>query len=75
MTSIKIANSSHRCSQILAKIIDKSFRDGIFPDQLKTAKVVPIHKEVSKTNVDNYRPISLLGSFSKIYEKLMHHRI
>ena len=75
MSSIKVANNSHGFTQILAKIINKSFRDGVFPDQLKNAKVVPIHKGGSKTDVENYRPISILASFSKVYEKLMHQRI
>ena len=42
---------------------------------MKTARVTPIHKEGSKTDVNNYRPISSLNSFSKIYEKLMHIRL
>ena len=33
---------------------------------------MPIHKEGCKSDVANYRPIYLLGSFSKIYEKMMH---
>ena len=59
----------------LTKTIEVSFEQGIFPESLKLAKVVPIHKEGSKTNVSNYQPISLLATFSKIYEKLMHHRL
>ena len=50
-------------------------QEGVFPDQMKTARVVPIHKEGSKSEVGNYRPISLLTSFSKIFEKLMHTRL
>ena len=73
--SLKVANSSYVFTSTLALIINKSFQQGIFPDQMKIAKVVPIHKEGSKTDVGNYRPISLLTSFSKIYEKLMHVRI
>ena len=56
-------------------VIDKSFQEGKFPEQLKIAKVIPIHKEGSRQSVGNYRPISLLPSFSKIFEKLMHQRI
>ena len=39
------------------------------------AKVTPIHKGGCKLEVANYRPISLLSAFSKIYEKLMHSRV
>ena len=73
--ALKIANTSFVFTRTLAMIINMSFQQGVFPEQMKTAKVVPIHKEGSKTDVGNYRPISLLTSFSKIYEKLMHCRI
>ena len=51
-------------------VINKSLRQGIFPDELKIARVRLIYKEGPKTDVSNYRPISLLGSISKICEKL-----
>ena len=59
----------------MSNITNSSFLQGVFPSQLKVAKVVPIHKSGSKTNVENYRPISLLSVFSKFFEKLMHHRV
>ena len=59
----------------LAKLINLCFETGIFPDLLKLAKVHPLHKKESKLNYLNYRPISLLSVFSKIYEKLMYTRI
>ena len=49
--------------------------EGVFPENLKIAKVIALHKGGSKTDVTNYRPISLLTSFSKVFEKLMHHRL
>ena len=75
ISALKIANSSKSFTATLAKVIDKSFSEGVFPSQLKTARVVPVYKEGKKTDVGNYRPISLLSSLSKIYEKLMHNRI
>ena len=72
---LKIANSDFKFTNTLANIITSSFEDGIFPQQLKLARVVPIFKSGSKSDVSNYRPISLLDSFSKIYEKLMHNRV
>ena len=73
--AIKIANEEHTFTQVLASVIDTSFSQGIFPQQLKLAKVIPIHKSGKKTEVSNYRPISLLSTFSKLYEKAMHARI
>ena len=75
ISAIKLASNDLKFNQALSKIITSSLNEGIFPDELKLARVVPIHKEGSKTDVSNYRPISLLTSFSKIYEKIMHNRI
>lgn len=48
---------------------------GIFPDKLKLAKVVPIYKSDNKHFLENYRPISILSVFSKIFEKLMYNHL
>ena len=53
----------------LVKIFNLSFKKGVFPDLMKLAKVIPIFKSGSKLLVTNYRPISLLSIFSKIFEK------
>lgn len=53
----------------LCYIINTCIRSGIFPDKLKIAKVVPIFKKGSKSDPFNYRPISVLPSISKIFEK------
>ena len=46
--------------------LNKSLSEGIFPSSLKLAKVLPLHKNGSKDDVNNYRPISLLVVWSKI---------
>ena len=46
-----------------------------FPDQLKIAKVITLHKKESTKNPSNYRPTSLLFVFSKIFEKIIHKRL
>jgi hypothetical protein len=48
---------------------------GIFPDRLKIAVVKPLHKKGDKYNMTNYRPISLLPIFSKVFEKAMPSRL
>ena len=52
-----------------------SLESGIFPDKLKIAKVIPVHKKGDARDVSNYRPISLLPVFSKLLEKLMYNRL
>ena len=52
-----------------------SLEQGIFLDDLKTAKVTPIFKVGDKNNFFNYRPISTLSSFSKTLEKIMCKRL
>ena len=59
----------------LCHIINVSFSTGIFPDKLKVAKVLPLHKGGSTQDLNNFRPISLLSIFDKIIEKLMHKRL
>ena len=53
----------------IAALINKSIATGKFPDKLKLAKVFPIHKSGSKSDPCNYRPISILPTISKIFEK------
>ena len=60
---------------IMAHINNQSLQEGVFPDVLKVAKVVPIYKSGDKKSVGNYRPISILTSFSKISEKIVHSRL
>ena len=55
--------------------INKSFNTGIFPQEMKTAKVIPIYKSSDKTLIQNYRPVSLLPAFSKLIEKLMYKKM
>jgi hypothetical protein len=44
---------------------------GTFPTSLKYAIVKPIWKKENRENVTNYRPISLLTSFSKVFERII----
>ena len=48
---------------------------GIVPQQLKTARVIPVFKSGRKDSMDNYRQISLLSCFSKILEKIVCSRL
>ena len=59
----------HILSPSIAALINKSILTGKFPDKLKLAKVFPIHKNGSKSDPANYRPISILPTISKIFER------
>ena len=59
----------------LSYIINKSFETGVFPDDLKVAKVIPIYKSGNKTLRSNFRPISILNTFSKIFEKIKYNHL
>ena len=59
----------------LSKIFNKSLLHGIFPDLLKIARIIPIFKSGDSSDPKNYRPISLLPSFSKIFEQIIYNRL
>ena len=62
-------------SPVIPEFFNESLTTGIFPDILKTARVVPIYKSGDSASVNNYRPISTLSVLSKIFESLMHRRV
>ena len=62
-------------SGFITKIYNDSKEDQIFPDSLKNADVIPIHKKEEKTNKENYRPVSLLPAISKLFERDMYNQI
>jgi len=59
----------------LTHLINRSFSEGTCPDELKLAKVIPVYKAGSTMELSNYRPISVLNFFSKIFEKLVYNHI
>ena len=59
----------------LTAIFNRSISTGIFPRDWKVAKVTPIHKDGDKSDMDNYRPISVISIIAKIMEKLVHSQL
>ena len=59
----------------LTHCINLSLSHGIFPDCLKTTKIIPIHKNGSTNEITNYRPISIISTFSKILEKVVYSQV
>ena len=61
----------HSLSPLLAALMNKFISTSIYPHLLKHAKVIPVYKTGDKTDPCNYRPISLLSVFNRLFEKLI----
>ena len=59
----------------LTLIFNQSIEKGIFPDEWKSAKVTPIFNNGSRTDLENYRPISVLPVVAKIFEKAAYNQL
>ena len=63
------------CAPTLTSCFNHSLESQHFPDSLKQADIIPVHKKKSKHDKDNYRPVSLLPSPAKIFEKLISKQL
>ena len=59
----------------LTHVFNQSLRQGIFPEAMKIAEVIPLYKGKERYIESNYRPISLLTTMSKILEKIVYNRV
>ena len=74
--SIKMIKLCEESITVPLKIIfEESLKYGVFPEIWKKANVVPVHKKEDKTLIKNYRPISLLPIFGKIFERVIYNSI
>ena len=58
---------------ILTDMYNCCIQEGVYPDELKIAQIIPVYKKGNKSSCINYRPISLLSSINKIFEKLIYN--
>ena len=54
---------------------EESLKKGIFPDIWQKGNIIPSHKKEDKTLINNYRPISLLPIFGKIFERVIYNSL
>ena len=71
----KLVKCTPGLARNLSLIFNLCIEQGIFPHLLKRAKVIPVYKNDSKMVTSNYRPISLLPIFDKIFERIMYDRL
>ena len=66
------------CAQVLktplTRIINMSLKSGVFPTDWKCSKVVPVFKSGSTSEIENYRPISVIPAISKVIERIVHQQ-
>ena len=67
-------NNYDICSPSLCTIFNDAIKNGVFPHSLKLADLTPVHKKDDSTDKSNYRPISILPTVSKIFERLMYNQ-
>ena len=65
----------HVWAKPLSILYNKSLNQNIFPDMWKQSRVVPILKNGSPNCIENYRPITIIPVFAKIYERILHNKI
>ena len=70
-----LKTNSDVCTPYLQKICHLLFEKGIFPDKLKLAEVSPLFKSVDALLKKNYRPISILPTVSKVFERVIQKQI
>ena len=59
----------------LVQYFNKCMQDGYFPCELKTGRISPIYKKDDEQLLENYRPVSTLPVFGKIFEKIIYSRL
>ena len=72
---VDILKNSEFCFIELTKCINKAFNENKFPVTLKLSDIVPVFKKLDPTDKTNFRPVSVLPSMSKVFEKIMYDQL
>ena len=72
---IVVKNCSDAMIEPLFILFSNMLQTGIYPDELKKSFIIPIFKSGDKSDIRNYRPISIINVFSKIFEKILFNKI
>ena len=70
-----LKSNSDICSESLQLIFNNCIENGLFPDSLKLADITSLHRMDEKTRKKDYRPVSVLPTVSKVFERIMDGRI
>ena len=70
-----LKDGANNLAKAIAKICNISILPGIFPSDWKVVKLKPLYKKGSKTDPENFRPISLLPLISKVIERILYDQV
>ena len=70
-----LTDAASLIAKLLTYVINMSLSEGVIPTEWKATKVIPLYKSGLRTEIDNYRPISVLPSLSKILERIVHRQL
>ena len=72
---LKYHRTKTAANEVAYKCYRNKLNQGVFPEELKTANVLPLYKADDPMLFNNYRPVSLLTVLSKVFEKIMYNRL
>ena len=70
-----MANGNFFLEAICFCFLFKSLENGKFPNCLKLANIIPVFRKGARTSKNNYRPVSILPVYSKIFERLLSRQL
>ena len=59
----------------ISDLFNKSLTSGIFPDDWKSARVIPLFKQGERSDLNNYRPISVISVIAKVFERIVYDQL
>ena len=70
-----LRESADLIANSLCSIFNRSINSGVFPDEWKCCKVIPLFKQGARSDLNNYRPISIIPVIAKVFERIIYDQI
>ena len=70
-----LRESADLIANSLCSIFNRSINSGVFPDEWKCCKVIPLFKQGARSDINNYQPISIIPVVAKVFERIIYDQI